>query len=469
MKDSWMRGKYIEIDFKAAIKIQKNDHSYMEVLLDAIINERMFVHKFRYRQGFLDIEEPESLADIPKILIWLKDSFFDSIEYGKTLEKNITKYIMMIQKDIKITEDMISYVWEIFDRFEIQMYFRNLCVNTSYILKLINEQPRHLFEIPLNVKGVIFAKRPSTLEIDIMDSKDLPHVVSIKPYVVGKHYKIKLYDIGLLPGLMLEETPLNRGFRGKFQLGVCIHTIKDISKNALIDPDYIVVEPEKSYIQTSGIAYLDQRQSFYKHLLHSFPNSDIIVSLPKLLLLDIYFNQGNEIKLDGETLINHSVIYETELISLFKYPHKHIMLSIPDIEDVIDFDQIRKGLITICQQRFENCVKIGLEVNTEYTTYNLSSFKKFDFGMINMNEGFDMILPNDKYSSTYYMKYSELRGILYRKSKDTYIIGKDLEEPITFKSLMYKGFRKFTVKTELFEVYNSMIHRYNNGERLYRK
>src|SRR5690606_9674161 len=138
---------------------------------------------------------------------------------------------------------------------------------------------------------------------------------------IGSYQKLRKYDLGLLPGLALEETQVTRSQRGRFQLGISIHKRKQIPIDQSIDPDYIIVEPEKAYIITAGIACLARRQTFYKYLYEAYPNSDIIVSLPKLEILDTYFNQGNDTQCDSISMINHASIYETELNAVFKYPH----------------------------------------------------------------------------------------------------------------------------------------------------
>lgn len=469
MKDSLLRGRYAIIDFNKDILIDKKDEQYIKTTFNNIVIDKNKVHKFRYVQGFLDVDEPESVGLIPKLLEKLTALVNKSLVSSITIQSFVISLIKQMKVEMDLTEDLISYLWEIFDKFETQMYFKDLNPYEPYILKLIGEEPQYLFELPKHVEGIIYPKRPSSIEIDILESKFKSFIVSSELYKVGRYYKLNKYDLGILPGLSLNLETVKSIHRGKFKLGLNINNIYQIPKDLNIDPDFIIVEPEKAYIPTSGIAYLDQRQTFYKQLFAQYPNSEIIVSLPKLLILDIYFNQGSATKLDHTTMLNHSAIFEIELSALYKYNHDHILLSLPDIECVDDFDKLRKDLQLIIKRRFQRAVKIGLDLNNEFTVSNLQNFKRYNHAVINLNKRFDLLLPKDIYSAKYVMSYSDLRNILYRKSKDAYLVGQDIHNPVFLQKMIYRGFKKFAVKPELFDLCSMIIYRYNQGERLYNK
>jgi len=469
MKDNLLRGRYAVIDFNADILIDKADETYIKKTFDNLINEKRTIYKFRYVQGFLDVDNPESIGLIPKLLDKLSELLERSIIFGVTIQSWVISLFKQIESELDLSEDLIDYIWEIFDKFETKIYFKDLKQYEPYVLKLIGSEPQYLFELPNHVQGIIYDERPCAIEIDILESMHKHFVVSNENYKVGRYYKLNRYDLGVLPGLSLNVEQVKSAKRGKFELGLNINNMFQIPKDLNIDPDFIIVEPEKAYIPTSGVAYLDQRQTFYKNLFTQYPNSEIIVSLPKLLILDIYFNQGNITKLNRTTMLNHSVIYEIELCALFKYDHDHILISIPDIECVDDFDKIRKELQLIIKKRFQKQIKIGLDINNEYTADNLQHFKLYNHAVINLNKRFDVLSPRDLYSSKYAMSYSDIRNILYRKSKDTYLVGQDIHQPIFLQKMIYRGFTKFAVKPELFDLCSMIIYRYNQGERLYAK
>jgi hypothetical protein len=469
MRDNLLRGRYAVIDFNADILINKTDESYIKKTFNNLINEKKNIYKFRYAQGFLDVDDPESIGLIPKLLDKLSELLEHALIFGVTIQSWITSLFKQLEKVSNLSEDLLDYIWEIFDKFETIMYFKDLKQYEPYLLKLISSEPQYLFELPNHVQAIIYEARPCSIEIDILESKSKRFVVSKEHYKVGRYYKISKYDLGILPGLSLNVETVKSAQRGKFKLGLNINNVFQIPKDLNIDPDFIIVEPEKAYIPTSGIAYLDQRQTFYKHLFAQYPKSEIIVSLPKLLILDIYFNQGNITKLNHTSMLNHSAIYEIELSALFKYNKDHILLSIPDIECVHDFDRLKKDLQLVIQRRFQKVIKIGLDINNEYTANNLQDFKGYHHAVINLNKRFDLVLPSDLYSATYAKSYSDLRNILYRKSKDVYLVGQDIHQPVFLQKMIYRGFKNFAVKPELFDLCSMIIYRYNQGERLYAK
>lgn len=469
MKDNLLRGRYAVIDFNADILIDLADELYIKKTFENLIDEKKTIYKFRYAQGFLDVDDPESIGLIPKLLDKLSELLEQDFVFGVTIQSWLISLYKQLESKLNLTEDLINFIWEIFDKFETRMYFKDLKQYEPYVLKLINSEPQYLFELPNHVQGIIYETRPCSIEIDILESKSKSFVVSKETYKVGRYYKLSKYDLGILPGLSLNVETVKSEKRGKFQLGLNINNLFQIPKDLNIDPDFIIVEPEKAYIPTSGIAYLDKRQTFYKHLFAQYPKSKIIVSLPKLLILDIYFNQGNVTKLDHTTMLNHSAIYEIELCSLFKYDHEHILLSIPDIECAHDFDRLKKDLQLIIHRRFQKLVKIGLDINNAYTANNIQDFKGYHHAVINLNKRFDIVLPSDLYSAKYAKSYSDLRNILYRKSKDVYLVGQDIHQPVFLQKMIYRGFKNFAVKPELFDLCSMIIYRYNQGERLYTK
>ncbi|WP_264229865.1 hypothetical protein [Acholeplasma laidlawii] len=469
MKENFIRGKYLEIDFNNQIITHQNDVETIREILKNIVNQKNTVYIKRYDQGFLDINDPETLDNLPSILTTQLIRFIDTIKSKMSLNKLICDFMKLLEDESIYDEDVIDYVWEILDEMQTTMHFKTIKNDPKIVIKLNNYQPKHLLDLPKNVIGVLFECRPSSLEIAILDSKLIAYLVSNGIYKVGHKYKFLKYDQGLLPGLEIEDLNLTRCHRGKFQLGLSIHEISQIDMAKDIDPNYIIVEPEKSYIQTCGIACVSIRQVFYKKLYETFPNTDILITLPKLELLDVYFNQGNSTSLDSTTILNHSSIYETELKSAFKIPNNRVFITIPDIEDVNEFNQIKRYLEHLSIKRFGSRLKIGLEVNTEYCSLNLSLFKGFEYAVIDLDKRFELLLPDEVNSIKYALQHSDLRNILYRKSKRTYVMGKDLCNPDFLQKLIYRGFRKFTIKPELFPLYSEIIYRYNQGERLYGK
>ena len=469
MKDNLLRGRYAVIDFNEDILIDIKDIAYIENTFNNLLKEKRTAYKFRYIQGFLDVDNPESIGLIPQLLDKLTRLLKSSLTNNQKFETWVTLIINQLKKEMTLTQDLLNYVCEIFDRFETKMYYKDLNPYETYLLRLVSSEPKHLFELPKHVDGIVYKKRPCSVEIDILESKSKSFIVSKEKFKVGRYYKLGRYDLGLLPGLTLNVETVKSTQRGKFELGLNINSLFQIPKDLDIDPDFIIVEPEKAYIPSSGIVYLDQRQTFYKHLYAQYPNSKIIISLPKLLILDIYFNQGNITNLNHQTILNHSAIYEIELSAIFKYDHDNIMLSIPDLECTTDFDKIRTDLIYTIKNKFQRQVKIGLDINNEYIASNLQNFKLFTHAVLNLNKRFDLVLPSDLYSAKYAKSYSDIRSILYRKSKDVYLVGQDIHQPIFLQKMIYRGFTKFAVKPELFDLCSMIIYRYNQGDRLYTK
>jgi len=469
MKDNLLRGRYAVIDFNADILIDKADETYIKKTFEKLISEKKAIYKFRYAQGFLDVDNPESISLIPKLLDKLSEILEHAFVFGVTISSWVMSIYKELEAQINLSEDLMDYIWEILDKFETKMYFKDLKQYEPYLLKLVGSEPQYLFELPKHAQGIIYDERPCAIEIDILESMHKHFVVSKENYKVGRYYKLSKYDLGVLPGLSLNVEQVKAEQRGKFKLGLHINNILQIPKDLNIDPDFIIVEPEKAYIPTSGVAYLDQRQTFYKNLFAQYPNSEIIVSLPKLHILDIYFNQGDITKLDCTTMLNHSAMYEIELSALFKYDYEHILISIPDIECVHEFDKLNKELQLIIKKRFQKQIKIGLDINNEYIADNLQYFKQYNHVVINLNKRFDVLSPSDLNSSKYAMSYSDIRNILYRKSKDAYLVGQDIHQPVFLQKMIYRGFTKFAVKPELFDLCSMIIYRYNQGERLYVK
>lgn len=467
MTDTMIRGKYFEVDFGVQIVVGKKDIEVIHQMIDNIIGEQSKTYTHRYNQGFLDINNPEILEVLPEMMSKLKDQFLTKLQIGMSLEKTLLQFINTLEYQTDYDEDIISYIWEIYDKLKVRMYYKDVNIGEPVVVRLKNYLPQYLFELPKNIVGVLLEERPCTLEIDILDSKLVPHIVTTEKFQIGRQYKLSAFDLGFLPGLKVDEAPIKRHQRGKFQLGISIYKQSQIDKALDVDPDYIIVEPEKAYINTLGVVHLADRQTFYRSLFEAFPKSDILVTLPKLNILDLYFNQGNDVKMNMATIMNHSTLFETEIKALLKYANKDVKVTIPDIEDVNDFDMIRKQLQAVCANNYNVKIEVGLEVNTDYTSTHISAFKRFNHAIINLNKGYDAIQPKALFSPQYALEYKDIHGILYRKSKSSYLVGKDLNKPEFLQRFIYRGYKNFTIKPELFNLCSAIIHRYNQGERHY--
>ena len=165
---------------------------------------------YRYSQGFLDITDPDLLTRLPQILEDLKLQFISNIVYSVSLAKNITKFIHTLEVERVYDEELISYIWEIYDRFQIQMHYKYIALENHIIIKLIDAQPQYLFELPSSVVCIVFESRPSATEVDILDAMSIGHIISNEPYKVGRHYNFRQHDLGLIPGLDIEEELISK-------------------------------------------------------------------------------------------------------------------------------------------------------------------------------------------------------------------------------------------------------------------
>lgn len=467
MKKIVIGGKFYKIDFDQEIRIHEKHKPKVKEIIHDLIEEQILNYKDRYALGFLDIAEPESLKEIPRILKKIRDLIMSAYDYKISIRDNIDKIVRKIKNKLGLREDIQFYVLELCNVLETRLYYVHMMDKGPVLVTLANFYPQQLFDLPSNVVGLIYPIRPSEVELDILASKSLFCKVSKEVLKEDLYYTFDKYENGFLPGLMLLEKPLERSKRLKFQLGLNIFNEVQIKNGACVDPDFIIVEPEKSYIETKGIVHLEDREIFYKKIFETYPNSDILVSLPKLRLQDIYFNLDNYLPFTLNRMVDHALLYEIELKSLFKYANDRVVLSIPDIERVEDFNSLRKEFTRICREVYKKDIKIGLDINTQYCSDELQSFKKFNHGMIYLDKGYELFKPIDILKMQYLSEFSHMNNILYRKLKKVYLMGKDLENYHFFERLITRGFRRFTIKPELFDLFSSKIFRYNQDRGLY--
>ena len=83
MKENFIRGTYLEIDFGKQIITHQQDVETINNILDDIINTKNEGYVQRYHQGFLDINDPDILDKLPVIVEVLKLEFINSITIGK--------------------------------------------------------------------------------------------------------------------------------------------------------------------------------------------------------------------------------------------------------------------------------------------------------------------------------------------------------------------------------------------------
>src|SRR5690554_4680708 len=185
-----IRGKYFEVDFGVQIVVGKKDIEVIHHMIDKIIGEQSKTYTHRYNQGFLDINNPEILEVLPEMMSKLKDQFLTKLQIGMSLEKTLLQFINTLEYQTDYDEDIISYILEIYDKLKVRMYYKDVNIGEPVVVRLKNYLPQDLFELPKNIVGVLLEERPCTLEIDILDSKLVPHIVTTEKFQIGRQYKL---------------------------------------------------------------------------------------------------------------------------------------------------------------------------------------------------------------------------------------------------------------------------------------
>ncbi|HHX76560.1 MAG TPA: hypothetical protein GX698_04200 [Acholeplasmataceae bacterium] len=463
-KQNVVKGTYFEIDFDQEVIVKTDDYDYLKEQVHEITRKNNETILFRHHQGFFDVDDSYMIGMITIIHEQLIRLFCGNLKLGRPLHKLLMELVSYLVKTHQYSEDVISYIWEIFNDLELKMRYKPLMNTDAVLLKIKEADPHYLFELPQSVEALIYDQRPSATEISILDALSIDVVIANDDFKVGRYYKLQKNNLGLLPGLNLPDKQVKLQELKPFELGLNINHLDDMPKNPNIKPSFIIVEPEKSYVKTSGIVYLNQRTLFYEKLFERFPESVIIISLPKLSTVDLYFNQGYFTKLDMHQINNHMQIFEIELRALFKHPHPHIKLSIPDIKNTEDFSYINKEFRYKFQELYNEKLKIGIDCNTEFSLNNIDQFRNYSHCLINLDAGYDIFKPKDIYHMSYLKKYSEINNINYRRQKEVYVKGKDLDDLKFFKKMIYRGFKRYVVKEELFDLYKGTIYRYLNGK-----
>ena len=463
-KQNVVKGTYFEIDFDQEVIVKTDDYDYLKEQVHEITRKNDETILLRHHQGFFDVDDSYMIGMITTIHEQLRQLFGGNLKLDRPLNKLLMELMRYLVKEHQYSDDVISYVWEIFNELELKMRYKPLINSHGVLLKVNEADPQYLFDLPESVEALIYDQRPTATELSILGALSIDVVIAKEDFKIGRYYKLQKNKLGILPGLNALDKDIKHDNLKPFELGLNINHLDDMPKSPHMDPSFIIVEPEKSYVKTSGIVYLNQRSLFYEKLFKRFPDSDIIVSLPKLSIIDLYFNQGYFTKLDIHQINNYMQVFEIELRALFKHAHPHIKLSIPDIENLEDFSYINKAFRYKFQELYNEKLKIGIDCNTAFTLSNIEQFRNYNYCLINLDEGYDVYQPKDIYKMSYLKKYSEMNNINYRRQKAVYVKGEDLADLKFFKKMICRGFKRFVVKEELFDLYKATIYRYLNRE-----
>ncbi len=468
---SIVSGEYRELDTRILHVIKQEERFRIIHLIESIIEEERNTMMNRYQQGYLPIKSSNDLYALNNCLedfynIVLKDIY--QLESIQNILKECKKEMYMRNPNVECIESLIERICA---KIEAKVLLMNFPKTGDFILKI--KQPNLYIIIGLsdNVKTVLFDEKPNYIFMEGLAHKNIPFIISDEDLIEGNTYHIDLcqHTIGSSYCNIENHADSKQNEKGNFQLGLEIHSEKMIQQSRFHQPDFILVEPEKSYLDSEGLILQKEREDFYRTLYEAYPNTEIIVSLPRIDILNAYHQINDDFMIDEAQIAKHYEMYSNEIESIFVEHHEKLKISIPSVACDKQFKMLKHQIKELIQKQYNRHMKIGLNIETETTFEFIDYYKKYDFALINIERLFEEICEKDDKVEFFTKELSWIGQRLKIKSKDTYLTGASIHHQSYFCKLVTRGFRRFVVNYRHFKTYEEIIQKHNESRGKYSK
>ncbi|WP_025725568.1 hypothetical protein [Acholeplasma granularum] len=450
---------FMEIDLSEHISIQRANHSVVINHYQTLIDKKSNILKTQHEQGLLRFDSLIELNYLVDIMYLSIKDLIEALEVFTDLEEIIDDVLRRIKENKQASDKILLYMSDILTRLYNQTAFSIVINNQPVILKLKGFHTKDLFDLPKEVKYLIVEEKLDGLGVDILDSLSIKYLVTNNEFIIGNQYSLEQLDLNSKYYSL--DIQKNKIERNTFKLGAKINNLADIENYQNLNIDYIIVQTEKSYILTDGLLDTNNRKEFYTKLYKTYPNTKIIITLPKLKLLELYFSLNESSYLTPTSILNHSTIYEQELEHAFSIQNENIIISCPNLLNNSDFKYIKLRIQHLYKEKYGKLIDVGMNVDNLEVFQHLEDFNKFDLIMLDTYQTADALKIDDILDKEHLKELTYLNYVVKRKKRDTYLIGEDINDPKVFNALVIKGFKRFTVDHRLINYYDKIIDQYN--------
>lgn len=464
-------GRYATLDLNESFVIKKELRYKFSYFVDKMIEAEINTLRKRYKHGYLSIDTVVDSTNITNALMIFRDIFFKFIEENldlKQIFENTKKEIYKIQKK---DENLTSVLNRLCIKLDAKIRLYDINRNDITILELKNAKMHHILELNSHIKAVFMNKKPNYLLLEILNKKDIFFHVNDNELIDGNSYYIHVNDrkVSVKKPKVDEIYPEINGKSGRFLLGLEVNNEEQIIKYQSLKPGFIMVEPEKSFLDTDGIGYQKIRESFYAKLYDTYPDTEIIITLPKHDILNEYHQVNNDFLLDYKMCSRHFVIYMKEINAIFSKKNKNIKINLPFIPSDELFLELKKAIQMIIKKRFGSKVKIGLDINLDLIVDYIDDYFKYDFAVIDTARLYEELDYEASELTLFTKEISSLNQRLKNKYKDIYIKGELINDGKYFQKLVSKGFKRFVVSFLQFKSFLKIIENYHDTRGRYAK
>ncbi len=464
-------GRYEEMDMLEPYRISKESRYKISYQIELMIEEEMNSLRKRYKHGYLAIDNMLALNFVADALVSFHDIFFKYVDQDYLLDQIFDKTKKEIYLNYQSDPTITSVLNRLCLKIDARIRLLDLHKKDVTILKVKNARIHHLLTLKDHVKAVIMDKKPNYLLLDILNKKNIFLLVTDKKLVGGRSYYIHVNQRKISldePEKELHSVELN-GQSGQFLLGLEINNDEQIIQYKPLNPGFIMVEPEKSYLDTDGIVFQKIRESFYKKLYHTYPDTEIIVTLPKLDILKEYHQVYDDFLLDDVMYKKHFTMYMKEINAMFVSNHPKLRINLSFISDDHMFSELKREIQNVIKHKFNQKVNFGLGVDLETTLEYIEAFKKYNFVVIDTERLYEELDYEASELNLFTKDISSLNQRLKTKFKDIYITGELINDGKYFTKLVSRGFKRFVVSYLQFQSYLTIIKNYHDTRGRYSK
>ncbi|MFA5692807.1 MAG: hypothetical protein WC907_04240 [Acholeplasmataceae bacterium] len=412
-----------------------------------------------YRQGFIQVYTETQAIKLNSELDYLYRLIFNEIFNLVNLKDALRSAKKHFLKKDDIIYSGRNVFKKLYNEIISRVYVMLMDKKTAYFLKFKHLTLNIIFNLPDNVKALVFDKNPPLEFKEALKAKNIFFIVTPKKLITNKIYYINIFNQEIIEEAVVSSFEYKMHKKNNLILGqnICLAGENQIAKEV----DFILVESDRAYLLSKGMISYKARSQFYKELYQKNPNRKIIISLPKLDVLFKYHYIDNDYLFDEVLLSKYFYLYELELKSIFSHYHENIMICLPPVVDDTEFKYIKLQIHTYITSMFKRKVKLGLSLETETSFEYIEYYKKYDFVLMNIDRLTDEteILENMN-EAELIKEISHINQRLKIKFKPLYIMGYPIYNFNFYQKLVRKGFKNFIVPRTHIEEY----YRFNQNE-----
>lgn len=397
-----------------------------------------------YRQGFIQVYNEAKViklsSDLDDLYRLILNELFNYINLKKALKN--AKNVFLNKYD---TGYLIENIYpKLYNEIISKVYVKFMDKNNSYFLKFKKLTLNMIFNLPSNVRAIIFEKNPPLEFKEALNAKNIVFIITKEKLTTNKTYYINIFNQEIMEKSIVSNFEYKAHKKADLKLGQIIFSKETL--NVSKKTDFILVESEKAYLLSKETIKFEDRSQFYEALYKNNSNRKIIISLPKLDVLFKYHYVNNDYLFDEVLLSKYFYLYELELKSIFSHYHENIMICLPPAVDDTGFKYIKLQIQTFITSTFRRKVKLGLSLETETSFEYLDYYKKYDFVLMNIDRLVNETEILENMNEPELIKeLSNINQRLKIKYKPLYIVGYPIGNFNFYQKLVRKGFKNFIV------------------------